>query len=132
MLTSKKGDKEIKNTKTIEFKPAKKPEEATQGDLIRFMYSPSNDPSVYWLQGALSRRIDNYETAERSGWRMNRFEVNKISIIKHWGDLKPLPTTITVNLTKETAWALGTNIESCSAKKYDQNVKIQCCKKYEH
>ena len=55
---------------------------------------------------------------------MNRFKVNKISIIKHWGDLKSLPETITVNLTKETAWALGTRIESYSTKGYDQNVRI--------
>ena len=51
-------------------------------------------------------------------------EVNKISIIKHWGDPKPLPTTITVDLTKESGWALGTRIDSCSRKECDQNVKI--------
>ena len=67
MLRSKE-DKEVTITKALEFKPTKRPEEAKQGDLIRFMYSPSNDPSAYWLQGALSRRIDNYETAEKSGW----------------------------------------------------------------
>ena len=116
VLTSKKDDKDIKHTKTIEFKPPKKPEEAKQGDVIRFMYSLSNDPSVYWLQGVLSRRIDDYETAEKSGWQMNRFKVNKISIIKHWGDLKPLPEIITVNLTTETAWALGTEVESIPAR----------------
>ena len=91
MLTKKIGGKEIEYTKPIEFKPAKKPEGATQGDVIRFMYSPSNDPSAYWLQGTLSRRIDKFETAEKSGWRMNRFKVNKISVIKHWGDLRTLP-----------------------------------------
>ena len=41
MLTKKIGGREIEYTKPIEFKPAKKPEEATQGDVIRFMYSSS-------------------------------------------------------------------------------------------
>ena len=118
------GDKELEDTKSLESKPGKRPEEARQGDVIHFMYSPNSDPSAYWLQGTLNNRIDKLETTVESGWRKNRFEVNKISIIKHWGDPKPLPTTITVNLAKESGWALGTRIDSCSRKECDQNVKI--------
>ena len=124
MQSKTTGDKELEYTKSLEFKPGKRPEEAIQGNVIRFMYSPSSDPSAYWLQGTLNSRIDKLETAVKSGWRKNRFEVNKISIIKYWGDPKPLPTTIVVNLTNETAWALGTRIESCSRKECDHNVRI--------
>ena len=118
------GDKELEDTKSLEFKHGKRPEEAIQGDVIRFMYSPNSDPSAYWLQGTLTVRIDDLETAASSGWRKNRFEVNKISIIKYWGDLKTLPTTIVVNLTNETVWALGKKVESCSRKECDHNVRI--------
>ena len=124
MQSKMTSDKDLKHTVPLEFKHGKRPEEAKQGNVIRFMYSPNGDPSAYWLQGTLNSRIDKLETAVKSGWRKNRFEVNKISIIKHWGDPKPLPTTITVNLTKETAWALGTRIESCSRKECDQHVRI--------
>ena len=97
------GDKELEITNLLEFKHGKRPEEAIQGNVIRFMYSSNSDPSAYWLQETLNARIDELETAVKSGWRKKCFEVNKISIIKHWGDLKPLPTTIVVNLTNETA-----------------------------
>ena len=43
----------------------------------------------------------------KSKWRQNRFEVSNISVIHHWGDLRPLPEIITVNLTNNAAWALG-------------------------
>ena len=83
MPTKTIGDKGLEYTKPMEFKPAKRPEKGIQGYVIRFMYSPSSDPSVYWLQGTLNSRIDKLETAEKSGWRTNRLEVNKISIIKY-------------------------------------------------
>ena len=46
MLTKTIGDKELEYTKPMEFKPAKRPEEAIQGNVICFMYSPSSDPSA--------------------------------------------------------------------------------------
>ena len=64
MITNEKNNEEVKNTKILEFNPARKPEEARTGDLIRFVYSPRNDTSVYWLQGVLNRRIDKYEIAK--------------------------------------------------------------------
>ena len=88
---------ELEDIAMLEFKHDEKPEEAIQGKVIRFMYSSNKDPSAYWLQGTLNARIDKFQTAIKSGWRKNRFEVNEISIIKHWGDPKPLPTRIVVN-----------------------------------
>ena len=105
------GDKELEDIALLEFKHDKRPEEAIQWKVIRFMYSSNSDSSAYWLQGTLKARIDELKTAEKSGWRKNRFEVNKISIIKHWGDPKPLPTRIVVNLSTETIWALGEKID---------------------
>ena len=68
MQSKTTGDKELEYTKSLEFKPGKRPEEAIQGNVIRFMYSPSSDPSAYWLQGTLNARIDKFETAVKSGW----------------------------------------------------------------
>ena len=82
--TEMTGNKEPGDIESLEFKPGKRPEEAIQGDVIRFLYSPNGDPSAYWLQGKLNSRIDKLETAIESGWRNNRFEVNRISIITHW------------------------------------------------
>ena len=55
---------------------------------------------------------------------MNCFRVNNISVIKHWGDLKLLPEILTVNLTRETAWSLGTEIELPLVKKDNSMTKI--------
>ena len=56
---------------------------------------------------------------------MNLFKVDNISVIKHWGDLKPLPEIITVNLTKETAWSLGTEVEATPVKKNSPTTRIR-------
>ena len=61
----------------------------------------------------------------KSEWKMNRFRVDNISVIKHWGDLKPLPEIITVNLTKETAWSLGKEVESTPVKKDSPTIRIR-------
>ena len=44
MMTKTIDEEEIEHIKTKEFKPVNKPEEAIQGNVIRFMYSPSSDP----------------------------------------------------------------------------------------
>ena len=108
MITNDRDNEEIKVTKVLEFIPATKPEEAKIGETIRFMHNPGDGSSVYWLQGTLDKRMNKYEVAKKSGWTKNRFRVNSISVISHWGDLKPLPETLTINLTKDTTWALGT------------------------
>ena len=51
------------NTASLEFKLDKRPEEAVQRKVIRFMYSSDGDSSAYWLQGTLNTRIDKFETA---------------------------------------------------------------------
>ena len=98
-------DEEPEYTKLLELESEKRPEKAVQGNVIWFLYIPINDPLVYWLEGILSNRIDEYEVARESGWRQNRFVVNKIKIIKHWGNLKPLPKTISMG-TGHKDWIL--------------------------
>ena len=51
--------------------------------------------------------MDKYDVARKSEWRQNRFKISNISIIDHWGDKKSLPETLTINLAKDAAWALG-------------------------
>ena len=59
------GNREPGDTEQLEFKPGRKPKEAIEGDMVRFLYS--NDDSIYWLQGRLNSRIDSLETAIESG-----------------------------------------------------------------
>ena len=40
-----KDNKEPENTESFEFKPGRRPKEAIEGDVIRFLYSPSDDYS---------------------------------------------------------------------------------------
>ena len=110
IVTNAKDDDEIKVTKVLEFIPATKPQDAKEGKTIRFMHN-TGDGSVYWLQGTLEKRMNKYDAARKSGWTRNRFRVGSLSIISHWGDRKPLPETVTVNLTPNTAWSLGTGTE---------------------
>ena len=42
------GNEEPDSTEQLEFKPGRKPKDAIEGDMIRFLYS--NDDSVHWLQ----------------------------------------------------------------------------------
>ena len=72
------------------------------------MYNPGNGHSAYWMQGTLEKRLDKYNVAKESKFLRNRFRVNKLSIVNHWGTI---PETLTVNLSKNTAWSLGNEIE---------------------
>ena len=85
--------------------PARKPDQARIGEVIRFMYSPENDSSIYWLQGVIVERIDKYCDAKEAGFTKNRFKIGMISIINRWGNEKPLPETVTMNLTRNELWA---------------------------
>ena len=102
MITDDKDNEVIKVTKVLEFIPATKPDEAKIGETIRFMHNPGDGLSVYRLKGTIDKRVDKYETAKKGGWKLNRVKVKSISVINHWGDLNPLPETLTVNLTKNT------------------------------
>ena len=88
------------------------------------MHNSGDGSSVYWLQGTLSKRMDKYDVARKSRWTKNHFRVNSICVISHWGDLKPLPETLTINLTKDTAWALGT-FELPTMKKDDLALRLE-------
>ena len=59
------ANKPVINEK-IEFKPGRKPKEAIEGDMIRFMYNDYDDGSVSWLEGRLLSRIDTLEDAVES------------------------------------------------------------------
>ena len=75
------------------------------------MHNPGNGLSAYWMQGEIEKRIDKYAVARDSGFTRNRFKVLKLSVINHWGDLGTIPETLTVNLSKNTAWSLGEEVE---------------------
>ena len=63
------------------------------------------------MQGTLEKRVDKYNVAKESGFTRNRFRVKNLTIIIRWGEKGTIPETLTVNLTKNTAWALGTEVE---------------------
>ena len=110
VLDGKENEK-AKVTKVLEFVPARKPEQAKIGGIIRFMHNPGNGLSAYWMQGEIDSRVDKYNVAKESGFTRNRFKVKKLSIINHWGDKGTIPETLTVNLSKNTAWSLGEEVE---------------------
>ena len=79
----------------IEFKPGRKPKDAIEGDMIRFMYNDYDNDLVSWLQGRLVSRIDKLEDAVDSEWMKNRFRVDTISTIAHWSNLETQPASTT-------------------------------------
>ena len=83
----------------------------------------TGDGSVYWLQGTLERRMTKYETARKSGWTKNRFRIGSLSIISYWGDQKPLPETLVINLTPNAAWSVGTEVNLPTLK--DDNLALE-------
>ena len=110
-ISDDKENEKVKVTKVLEFVPARKPEQAKIGEVIRFMHNPGNGLSAYWLQGTIEKRVDKYNVAKESGFTKNCFKVKNLAVINHWGDQGPLPETLTVNLSKNTAWSLGTEVE---------------------
>ena len=102
----------VKLTRVLEFMTARKPEQAKVGEWIRFMHNPGNGHSAYWMQGEIERRVDKYAVAKESGFTRNRFKVKNITVVTTWGDnLDVIPESLTVNLSKNTAWSLGNEIE---------------------
>ena len=75
------------------------------------MHYPENGTSAYWMKGELKKRIDRFTVAKKSGFRRNRFMVRNISVIDSWGDLCTIPETLTINLSKNTAWTLTEEVE---------------------
>ena len=103
--------KKIELPKVFEFVPARKPEQAKIGELVRFMHNPGNGRSAYWMQGRLERRVDNYNVSRQSGFTRNRFKVKELCVVNYWGELGDIPERLTVNLSKNTAWSLGNEVE---------------------
>ena len=96
----------VKVTKTLEFIPATSLEDAKEGKTIRFMHNM--DGTIYWIQGILERRMTEYKDAESSGFTKNCFTIGSPNVISHWGEQKPLPETLKINLTPNAAWSVGT------------------------
>ena len=115
MVSDDKDSEKVKLTKVLEFVPARKPEQAKLGEVVRFMHNPGNGHSAYWMQGTLDKRVDKYNVAKESNFTRNRFRVKNLSIINHWGEKGTIPETLTVNLSKNTAWSLGNEIELSTA-----------------
>ena len=64
------------------------------------------------MQGEIERRVDKYAVAKVSGFTRSRFKVKNITVVTTWGDnLDAIPESLTVNLSKNTAWSLGKEIE---------------------
>ena len=55
--------------------------------------------------------MDKYKVAKESNFTRNRFKVSKLKIVTYWGEKGEIPETVTVNLSKNTAWSLGNEIE---------------------
>ena len=103
MVSDDKDNEKVKVTKVLEFVPARKPEQAKIGEVVRFMHNPGNGHSANWMQGVLEKRVDKYAVAKESGFTRNRFKVKKLSVVNHWGEMGTIPETLTVNLSKNTA-----------------------------
>ena len=83
------------------------------------------DGTIYWIQGTLEKRMDEYNAAKKSGWTKNRFKLGCLSIITSWGERKPLPETIIVNITPDTAWSIDTEIDLATVKEDDLSLKFE-------
>ena len=55
-VSDDKENEKVKLTKVLEFVPAKKPEQAKTGEVIRFMHNPENGLSAYWMQGEIEKK----------------------------------------------------------------------------
>ena len=80
-ISDDKENEKVKVTKVLEFVPARKPEQAKLGEVIRFMHNPGNGLSAYWLQGTIEKRVDKYSVAKESGFTKSRFKVNNLAVI---------------------------------------------------
>ena len=63
--------------------------------------------------------MDKYSVAKESKFTRNRFRVNKLSIVNYWGEKGTIPETLAVNLSKDTAWSLGCEIELSTTEKIE-------------
>ena len=80
-VSNDKDNEKVKLTRIIEFVPARKPEQAKIGSIVRFMYNPGDGQSAYWVQGTLGPRLDKYKVAQKSSWLRNRFKATNLTVI---------------------------------------------------
>merc|ERR1711872_694584 len=66
-----KDERDIVNKYNINFSIFKSPKNAIEGDILVFPHSN------LWFQGRLACRFDTLNDARRSGWKTNRFKVEK-------------------------------------------------------
>ena len=67
MVSNDKDNEKAKLTRILEFVPARKPEQAKIGSIVRFMYNPGDGQSAYWLQGTLGPRLDKNPNLPETG-----------------------------------------------------------------
>ena len=75
------------------------------------MYNPGDGQAAYWMQGTLAQRLDKYKVAKASNFTRNRFKVKQLTVVTCWGEKGVIPETVTVSLSRNTAWSLGTETE---------------------
>ena len=80
------------------------------GETNQLWHKAHDGSSAYWLQDVLDKRVNDYEDTKKHKGNINQFRVNSLGIIKHLGDLKPLPETLMTNLHNKPAWPSGTEI----------------------
>ena len=88
------------------------------------MYKDSANKSTSWIQGRLSNRIDKLDDAVNSEWTMNRFRVDNIIPIAHWGNPKPPPSSTIVNINYCTKWLLGIKNDQLNDTEDRKNQKL--------
>ena len=110
-VSDNKDNEKVKLTRVLEFVQARKPEQAKLGEVVRFMYNPGDGQAAYWMQGTLAQRLDKYKVAKASNFTRNRFKVKQLTVVTCWGEKGVIPETVTVNLSCNTAWSLGTETE---------------------
>ena len=110
-VSDNKDNEKVKLTRVLEFVRARKPEQAKLGEVVRFMYNPGDGQAAYWMQGTLAQRLDKYKVAKDSNFTRNRFKVKQLTVVTCWGEKGVIPETVTVNLSRNTAWSLGTETE---------------------
>ena len=110
-VSDNKDNEKVKLTRVLEFVQARKPEQAKLGEVVRFMYYPGDGTAAYWMQGTLAHRLDKYKVAKASNFTRNRFKVKQLKVVTCWGERGDIPETVTVNLSRNTVWSLGTETE---------------------
>ena len=107
-VSDNEDNEKAKLTRVLEFVQARKPEQAKLGEVVRFMYYPGDGTAAYWMQGMLAHRLDKYKVAKASNFTRNRFKVKQLKVVTCWGVRGEIPETVTVNLSRNTVWSLGT------------------------